>query len=265
MGGLTADRIQDLYSVGQLVILAAARPLGFALIFTAFAWGHLNSGLLRIAFGLVLALPVMAPLWLVAKPTLGDLPGPVILFIAKDLFLGAVIGFLASLPFEALGVAGAIVDNYRGSGSPLSRPTGEATPHGQVFVVIGLWLFASLDGFWLVTDVIFTSYDMWPMLELLPLLTTDGLSAFLAFLGRLGRFALMIAGPLLILMMSVDLIFAVAGKLGKQLNVTYLTISVKNLVAVISLPFVAMVIVRVVSGEIHALSALDVMIRAAIR
>jgi type III secretion protein T len=265
MGGLTPDRIAELYASGELVILAAARPLGFAILFTAFAWGHLNSGLLRIAFALVLALPVMAPLWVVSRSTLEGLPAPFVLLLIKEIFIGLIIGFLASLPFEALAMGGAIVDHVRGTGTPLPNPAGDATPFGQVFVVVALWLFGSLGGFWIVTDVIYASYQPWPMLQPLPVLSIDGISALLHFLNRLGRLALVVAGPLVILMLAVDLIFGVAGKLGKQLDVLHLAVSVKSLVALVCLPVTAMVLVRVITGEIKGLGALDTLIAAALR
>ena len=265
MGGLTPDRIAELYSAGQMIMLAAGRSLGFALIFSAFAWGKLNSGLLRMVFGLMMALPVMAPLWLVSKTTIDMLPTPFVLLMVKELFLGVLMGFLMSLPFEALGIAGGIVDIYRGSGSPLQSPSGELTPFAQIFMVVALWLFASLGGFWIVMDVIYSSYAMWPLLEPLPSLSMDGLTAFFHFLTQLLKLALIIAGPMLALLGAVDLVFAVAAKIGKSLNVTYLSMGVKSLVAVIALPPFAMVLVRVISGEIKALSAIEPMLRAAIR
>lgn len=265
MGGLTVDRIAELYAAAQLLMLAAARPLGFSLIFSAFVFAHMSSGLLRIGFGLVLALPVMAPLWVVARPTLEALPHPFMVLLVKDLFIGFLIGFLASLPFEALGMGGAIVDNVRGSGSPLSLPSGEQTPFGQVFFVVGLWMFAALGGFWIVTDLIYASYAAWPMLQTLPMLTTDGLPAYFAFLSRLFHFALLVAAPLVVLMLAVDLIFAIASKLGKQIDTTFLTVSVKNLVAVLALPLLAMVLVRVVSGEVQSIALLQTMLEAALR
>lgn len=262
---LPPEKIAELYAAGELLILAAGRPLGFALTFTAFVWGRINSGLLRIAFGLAVALPVMAPLWTVAQPTVAALPAPFTLLVVKELFFGALIGFLASLPFEAMGMAGAIIDNVRGSGAPLSSPGGEITPFGQAFVATSLWLFASLGGFWMTTDILYSSYGGWPLLATMPDLTTDGLSAFTHFLARLGRLALLVAAPLMALLLAIDFIFTVAARLGKRVDVTFLVLSVKSLVALICLPFFAMTIVRVATGEIQALPALSTLLAAALR
>ena len=265
MLGLTADRIAELYAAGQLIILAAARPLGFSLMFTAFAWGRLNSGILRIAFALVLALPVMAPLWLISTTTLADLPAPFLVMLLKELLLGLIFGFLLSLPFEAMVTAGSIVDSYRGSGVPLATPSGEATPFGQVFLVVALWIFASLDGFFIISDVIYASYGIWPLTNTVPPLTSDGLAAFFQFLTRLLKLAAIVAGPMLVLLAAVDLVFAVSARIGKQINVTFLSMGVKALVAALALPAFAMVLVRIVQGEMKGIAAFEPLFRAAIR
>jgi type III secretion protein T len=265
MLGLTPERITELYAAGQMLLLAAARPMGFTLLFTAFAWGHLNSGILRIAFAIAIALPVMAPLWLTSHTTMEMLPQPFVVLILKELLIGIIIGFLLSLPFEAMGAAGSIVDNYRGSGVPLMTPGGEATPFGQVFIVVTLWMFASLDGFFIVVDVIYATYGIWPMTEPIPRLTTDGLMAFFHFLTRLLKLAAIVAGPMLVLLAVVDLVFAISAKIGKQINVTFLSMGVKALVAVIALPPFALVLVRIVQGEVKALAAFEPLLRAAIR
>ena len=265
MYGLTPERMAELFAAGQLIILAAARPLGLSMVFTPFVWGKLNSGVLRIAFSLALALPVMAPLWLVAKPTMEALPAPFVILILKEMLIGVLMGVILSLPFEAVAMAGGIIDIYRGSSSPMPGPSGEMTPFAQVFIVITLWLFAALGGYWIITELIYTSYSWWPLLNTIPALTSDGLKGLFEFLTRLVKLAIIIAGPMLALMGAVDLVFAVAAKIGKSLNVTYLSMGVKALVAVIALPPFAMVLVRVMTGEIKGLAALEPILRATIQ
>jgi type III secretion protein T len=265
MLGLTPDRIAELYAAGQMLMLAAARPLGFTLIFTAFAWGRLNSGILRIAFSLAIALPVMAPLWVASRSTMDVLAQPFIILLLKEMLLGLIIGFLLSLPFEAMGAAGSIVDSYRQGSTPLSTPGGEVTPFGQVFVVVALWMFAALDGFFIVVDVIYATYGIWPLTEPIPRLTSDGLAAFFHFLTRLLKLAAIVAGPMLVLLAVIDLVFAVSAKIGKQINVTFLAMEVKAVVAALALPPFALVLVRILQGEVKALAAFEPLLRAAIR
>lgn len=265
MYGLSLDRINDIYSIYKLASLGIARPLAFAMIFTAFAWGKLNSGLLRLAFSVVIAFPVILPLFTVAHDTVQELPAPLAVLIAKEIFIGFMLGFLVSLPFEALGVAGGIIDNYRGSTTSIQGANGELTPFSQILMIVALWIFASLDGFFIVVDLIYATYGFWPLTDVLPQITPRGLSAVFEFLNQLVLMSLIIAGPMLALMGAVDFIFAIAGKIGKQLNVTFLAVSVKSIIVVLVLPPFSLVYVRVISGEIVGLPALEKMMRAAIQ
>lgn len=265
MYGLTVERIQDVYSVYTLMTLCIARPLAFALIFTAFAWGKLNSGLLRLVFSMVISLPVLMPLFVVAHDVVEAMPAPLPVMMVKELFIGFMLGFLLSLPFEALGIAGGVIDNYRGSSTSIPGANGELTPFSQILVVVALWLFAALDGFFIVTDMLYATYGFWPLTEMIPPLSPAGLSAIFAFLNKLVFMSLVIAGPMLLLMGGVDLVFAIAGKIGKQLNVTFLSVAVKSIIVVLVLPPFSLVLVRVISGEITGLAALESMMRAAIQ
>src|SRR6478609_7022572 len=91
--------LDSLYAKFTLLGLAMARPLGVTVMCTVFAWAHLTSGLLRAGFAVALALPFMQPLWAGTQPYLAGLEGPFLLYVAKELFIGLLLGFLLSLPF----------------------------------------------------------------------------------------------------------------------------------------------------------------------
>ena len=50
--------------------------------------------------------------------------------------------------------------------------------------------------------------------------------------------ALTFAGPLLIVMLATDVILGIAAKVGKRVDVTFLAMSIKTLIAVLLLPLV---------------------------
>jgi type III secretion protein T len=195
MGPELTEFIGQLYLSAQMLVIAAARSLGFAVFFTPFVWSHMNSGLLRIAFGVALALPVMHPIWGEAPQMVQKLPAPVVIIVAKEIFIGMLLGLAASLPFEAIGAAGSFVDSQRNASTPIPSPAGELTPIGQIFMVAGLWLFATLGGFWMIVDAIFQSYRVWPPLALMPPLTMDGAMAIPALLSRLIMTAIVFSAP----------------------------------------------------------------------
>src|SRR5690349_14857126 len=144
MEALLSPAVLDgLYSKLTLLGLAMSRPIGVTLMCSIFAWAHLNSGLLRAGFAAALALPFMQPLWVGSQPFLAGLEGPFLIYVAKEMFIGLLLGFFLSLPFETLVAAGAVIDSYRGAGAGGSSPSGEITAYGQLFVIMGLWLFAA--------------------------------------------------------------------------------------------------------------------------
>jgi type III secretion protein T len=265
MGPELTEFIGQLYLSAQMLVIAAARSLGFAVFFTPFVWSHMNSGLLRIAFGVALALPVMHPIWGEAPQMVQKLPAPVVIIVAKEIFIGMLLGLAASLPFEAIGAAGSFVDSQRNASTPIPSPAGELTPIGQIFMVAGLWLFATLGGFWMIVDAIFQSYRVWPPLALMPPLTMDGAMAIPALLSRLIMTAIVFSAPLVIVLVATDIILGIAGKLGKRVDVTFLTLSVKNLVAIILLPFVMLGFVRAFTGEINGLGQIVQIIETVVR
>ena len=262
---LTPAVVDALYAKFSLLSLAMARPFGVTLLCTIFAWAHLNSGLLRAGFAMALALPFMQPLWMGTQPYLAGLEGPFLLYIAKEMLIGLLLGFLVSLPFETLVAAGGVIDSYRGATVGGSSPSGEITAYGQMFIIMGLWLFASLGGFWLLADLLYRSYGVWPAGELLPPLSTSALPALLAMIMGLMRATLVMAGPAVIVMIACDLVFMISGRLGKQLNVVFLSASVKGMVMLLIAPLFALALVRLIGPAVTAVDPVETALRALLR
>ena len=257
------ERIQGL---AVMLTLATARPTGVSLLFAAFAWGHLNSGVLRAAFAIAIALPVLAPFWAAPAPAIESLAAPVILIVAKEILIGGLIGLFATVPFAIAISGGGLIDFYRGSFIGMADPSsGQVTPYAQLFAGISLWLFAGLGGFWILTDVIYASYGLWPLLDLLPGFGEGGFNALMMVLQSVAKGTLLIGGPLVILMLLSDLTFLVAAKLGKQINVTLLAFSTKNILALLVLPVFALVLVRLISGELEMIADLESFLRLTLK
>ena len=117
----------------------------------------------------------------------------------------------------------------------------------------------------MIVDAIFQSYRLWPPLALIPPLTMDGAMAIPALLSRLIMTAIVFSAPLVIVLVATDIILGIAGKLGKRVDVTFLTLSVKNLVAIILLPFVMLGFVRAFKGEINGLGQIVQIIETVVR
>ena len=239
-----------LEELGALYALAVARPFGLSIVFFPFAWGHLNSGIIRMAFAIAIAMPIAAPA--AANPTvlLDTLALGFVPTLIKELFVGLVLGFIASVPFAIFLGGGAVIDFYRGGFQGAPDPSGGTVPaYGRLFVVVGLWMFAALGGFWLTADLIYASYGAYPIGDGFPALLDRG-AAFLGLLARIALGALVLGGPIILVMFLSDMTFLMSSKFGKSINVTHLAFPMKNLVALVALPFYAAVLLRLIKGEL---------------
>ena len=246
--------LEALFDVGvdvaAVFALAVARAFGLSIVFFPFAWGHLNSGIIRMAFAVAIALPVVAPTFSNPTLVLDALMLGYMLTLIKELVVGLVIGLLLSIPFAVFLGGGSIIDFYRGGFQGSPDPSGGTVPaYGKLFVVVGLWMFAALGGFWITVDVIYQSYDAYPIAAGFPALV-DNAQAFVGLLARIVLGALVLGGPIVLVMFLSDMTFLMSSKFGKSINVTHLAFPMKNLVALIALPFYSFVLVRLVKDEL---------------
>ena len=243
--GLSVDSLYDLLAY---VSLATARPLGATMLFTAFVWGRINTGIIRAVVAMAIALPVLSPALRDPTMALVTIEGPYLAFLVKELGIGIFIGLAASLPLQAIGVAGNVVDAIRGGGQ-LPSAEGDNTVFGQLFMIIALWIFDDLGGFFHYADMIYQSYGLWPLAKPLPPLQPVMLGALVALIGQLIVLVVTLSGALVVLLLMVDVTLVIANRLGKRMNVLDLSQSIKNLLVVAVMPIYAMVIVRLASGH----------------
>ena len=239
-----------LTELGQLASLAVARPFGISIVFFPFAWGHLNSGVLRMAFAIAVAMPVFGPAASDPSALMGALELGFFGSLIKELLFGLIIGFLASIPFAIFLGGGAVVDFYRGGAQGAPDPNGGELPvYARLFTITGLWMFASLGGFWLTVDLLYSSYGAYPIEQGFPRFTGNP-EAYVGLLARIALGAFVLGGPLVLVMFLSDMTFLLSSKFGKSINVTHLAFPMKNLAALVAIPFYSFVLVRLVKDEL---------------
>lgn len=218
----------------EWVVLAVARPFGFTLLFYPFAWGKVNAGIIRMGFAMAIAMPSIGSI--PPSSSVHDLDWPYLALLVKEIFLGGLIGLFASIPLASAVAAGGIIDMYRGAMAGGPDPGGgEMPPIGNLLAIISLWVFAALGGFWIVVQILYTSYTIWPAVEPLPrILASTG--ALFDFAGKVTLSALVLAGPMLAILFFSDIIHLVSTKFGKQINVSHMAFSSKNILMIIILP-----------------------------
>lgn len=218
----------------EWTVLAIARPYGFTLIFYAFAWGKVNAGIIRMGFAMAIAMPSIDSI--PPNSSVHDLEWPYMALLLKEMLLGFILGIFASIPLASSVAAGGIIDIYRGAmtGSP-DPAGGEMPPVANLLAVISLWVFAALGGFYVVAQLIYASYEIWPAVEPLPRMIASS-GVLLEFVGKIVLAALVLAGPMLAVLFFSDVIHLISTKFGKQINVSHLAFSSKNLLMIIILP-----------------------------
>ena len=172
-----------------------------------------------------------------------------IALLAKEVFVGFTLGFIASLIFEAVQVAGGIVDFQRGSTmGELYAPQiqSQVSELGQFKLQLAIVLFIAAGAHRLFIGALLQSYEFIPALgfpkfgagwspaaELIVKMTASVLSI-----------GLQLAAPALVALLLTDLFFGIINRVAPQVNVFFLSMPVKMLVGIvvllIILPMLAM-------------------------
>ncbi len=244
------------------VILAVARPFGFTLLFAVFAWVKLGTGIMRMVFALAITLPLLA----------NGVPSAEIVlemnFLAlllKEILIGALLGFASSVPLAIAVAGGGIIDIYRGAMLGSADPSGgEVTSYGHLFAIMSLWLFASIGGFQIITATIYKSYEIWAVNTVFPTFV-PGADLLLEIVEHVLLNAVVLAGPLLVIMFLSDIIHLIGAKFGKSIDVGHLTFSTKNLIAIMVLPLFLVMSIRVFKDNLQYLATIPELVQGIIR
>jgi type III secretion protein T len=211
------------------LLLSAARMVGILLVLPAFS-RNLIPGLVRtgIAFGLV-ALLVPTVFLDPALPSLGLFELAALLI--KETAVGTFIGLAFSIPFFGVEAAGFFIDNHRGAAiagslDPLSGS--ESSPLGILFLQVYTAYFFTTGGFLLMLGVVYDSYALWPVLSFWPELPPEIVDFALGLLDKVVRLAVLLAGPIIIVMFLAELGLALISRFAPQLNVFVLAMPVKS-------------------------------------
>lgn len=243
MIGLLGD---DFYRWLNLISMAAsiglARYYGFTFMFPLFSWMEVR-GPLRFAIAAALSMPSILMVFQLLRET--GMPTPLMwtALVAKEAFVGALLGGFVGLPFWGVQAIGDTVDLYRGSSAAnLFDPVHaqEMSISGKFLVMFALAIFVLLGGIAETVDLVIRSQAAWPVMSLTPPFEMASLAAFGAVAAKAMTVAMVLGAPLLLALLLVDvaLVFAVRG--ARSFNVYDLTNSARGLMLLIILPVYAM-------------------------
>jgi len=223
----------------QALLLAMARTLG-VLMFLPFLSRQYTSVVTRNAVALAFSLPVAVGLWSPLVQASPSLPLYFVLLM-KEVMLGALLGMLAALPFWAVRGMGTLIDNQRGANAAQQvNPSlqadatliGEMAERGLVALLVQWGLLQTV--FTVITD----SHEHWPVLAVLPDFSQHRLAIFGALAGLVTQ-AVVLAGPVLLVLLLIELGLAIASTAVQGFDVYSSAMAVKTLMALFVLALIS--------------------------
>lgn len=233
-----AEVLRELEVYQHLMAAAAGMPRLFVLCMIAPFFGSaVVSGQLRIA--------VVVALYLVIHPMVqSQMPGTVPasagelalfgLLLVKEIILGLILGWIAGIPFWAAQSGGFFIDNQRGASMAEGSDalSGEQTsPVGILFLQGTIYLFFVSGAFLSFLGLVYSSYVVWPVSSPLPSLSWDSTLLFAEQAGWLMLYMLLLAGPIVVACLLVDISLGLVNRFASQLNVYVLAMPIKSGVA----------------------------------
>lgn len=162
------ESVLPLHKVLMLVALVSLR-YGLVVLIVPVFMSAIMTGVVRAGFVLAMALftAIGTPLELV-----NQIDGVEwLVFAAREVMLGAALGFALAVPFWAAEGVGATIDMQTGYNNvqhtdPMSGQ--EATPVAQLLLHTLLAVFVSAGGMTLIVGTVIASFDVWPVTSALP-------------------------------------------------------------------------------------------------
>ncbi len=239
-------------SLLHLMTLTFMRPLGLLFGFIGITWAlGAGSSLIRTAVAFALAIPVMVHegsnlIEFLSTSSYLD----VTILVLKEFGLGFAFGVIVSIPFWIVQFGGSMLDSYRGeSNSGGQDPTGgEISTLSRYHLVTALLVFSSLAGFTIMIGEFYKSYQFWPITASLPVVENTTYLKVLDLMNYIFLQGLVIAAPLLFIMITIDFLALVCGKIAKGFNAMDFSFALKNLMTIILLPLLAIIFVHVLQG-----------------
>jgi type III secretion protein T len=154
--------------------------------------------------------------------------------LIKEGIIGFTMGYVLSIPFWALRAAGFLIDMQRGAMSAMifsQQTESMATPIGNLFSMLLNVLMMTTGGFLLLLNVIFTSYQVWPIESFIPNINPLTIKFILSQFDTLMYTAILIAAPIMAILFLIDIGSGLVGRFLPQLNIFLQAMPIKSAVA----------------------------------
>ena len=161
---------------------------------------------------------VIAPI-IPTTPSLDVLSAGGLVTVVQEVAIGVAMGFLVQLVFDAIALSGQVIGMSMGLGFAvfLDRARGVNIPVlGQLFMMLGMLIFLSMDGHLALIQLLAKSFHAWPVSA--EALTSDVLAEIWLWTGMMFVYAMKIALPAITAILVVNLSFGVMSRAAPTLN-----------------------------------------------
>lgn len=163
-----------------------------------------------------------------------------VILMVKELFVGFIIGYLISMPFQIVQSAGIVIDHQRGGASLMvNDPTvqNQSSPLGTLFNMVLIYLFFFINGPFIFLDGIISSYELIPPDRFFDSSFFAQGSPFwdqqMKLLNKVMTMTIQLASPALIAILMTDVFLGIANRLAPQVQITFLGMPLKSLLALL--------------------------------
>jgi len=228
---------QPLSEVWKIFLLGMARIVP-AIAMAPFLGGKMLPDTIKMGFGISIVLIFMPFLVTHYKePIQFDIVFMLLLF--KESLIGALLGFMITIPFQYTQGAGALIDHQRGSQSlQVMDPSTQTqtSPSGTLFNNMMLVIFFYIGGGILFFDAIFTSYSIIPFDSFVPASFFEASRplwhTIMQLCNLVVKISLQLSAPSLIAMLLSDLFLGIANRMAPQVQISFLLWSLKAFVGI---------------------------------
>lgn len=162
-----------------------------------------------------------------------------IAYVLKEMLIGFILGFLATIPFLIAQMTGTLIDFQRGASSlQVSDPTTQTqtSPLGLLCNFSLIALFYSLNGPFLYLEGVAESYRIFPATEGVgPEFFMQGTpfwTEVFSLVAIMFRISVQLSAPALIGVLITDLFLGIANRLAPQVQIVFLGMALKSWVGI---------------------------------
>ncbi len=158
--------------------------------------------------------------------------------IVKEAAIGLIIGLVMATPFWVFQSMGALIDNQRGALAagylnPASGP--DASMLGDLLSKALVIYFIEFGVFALIISISLDTFSVWLPTELLPEFSSDGGSIMASIFNSIAVKFMLYAGPVVLILLLIEAAFAIMGAYSPQMQVYFMAMPAKSLVALMIL------------------------------